>query len=491
MKKTLLWLLLAAMLLSNTACGGTSDETTDASGENVAEETVAEEVVDPLAFLPENLNYDGQTITIMQGHAYACNGSNDYGNEVYYNFDDIEGGDIVAEAVYNRNVMVEEKLNLSIGEAIGSGWDTWTTELSTSLTAGDNTYDMINGAFPTSFNAVVQGLVHNLKGVTGLDPSNPWWDKQVSDVMTFGEGYYAVSGDINFYDNYSTNCYFFNYDLMKEYNLEIPYDAVREGTWTFDKMQTTIDNFYTDINGDGIAGREDIYGIVNNAGIVARATWGMGMNLIIKDEQGNYICNETEELFDVLSRIIDQVINNAGSFCDNENGGGGYAEIFTAGRALFSEDNFAYLIKARDAVEDHIGVIPSPKYDEKQEEYSCPINNAYCSVYTVSLSTDTASIGYVLDAMGAASVDTVTEAVIEKNCMVKATRDEDSADMIRIILDSASYPLETVTNWGDITTIMRQLGERGVNDYASTIASKKRLVAKYVENDMEDILALQ
>ncbi len=492
MKKTLLWILLAAILMTGTACGG---ETTDTSAENLPSETVAgseeaEEIIDPLAFLPENRNFDGRTVTFLQGHAYASDPGL-YGNEICYNFDDIEGGDIVAEAVYNRNVLVEEKLNVKIADAVGSGWNSWNNDLQISIASGDNSYDAVNGALTTTFACIPAGMLYNLKTVEGIDTTHEWWDDRLTEAMTFGDGIYALAGDINFYDNYSTSCFFFNYDLLVDYNMEIPYDSVREGTWTFDKLLGIVNNIYTDENGDGERGLEDIYGLVSNAGIVPRMIWGMNMNLLVPDENGDTVLYEGEDLFDALTAVIDDLMKNSGYFVDLVNGGGNYPTVFTGSRAVFMETIFVLLVEMRGSVEDHIGILPYPKADENQDGYRCPVQEAYCTAYGIPVSADTAVMGYVLEAMGAASVDTVTEAVINKNCMVKSARDEDSADMIRIIMDSAAYPTEVVTNWGDLYTVMRQLGETGENTYASRVASLKRSVSKYIEKDMEKILALQ
>ncbi len=484
MKKIVQLLLLSALLLTAASCGDSdtpTTETKDASQTNADTETTA---ADPLDFLPADVRYEGETITVLNSTAYE----NKYGHEVAYLEEDIVGGDIVAEAVYERNMRVSERLGVKIEAVEGSWWDTWNKELSLSIQAGDNAYDAICGAVLTAYKCIPQGYLTNLKHVSSVNLSSPWWDQKEIAGMTFLDGVYTLAGDINFYDNYGTSCMFFNVEMCQNNDLALPYQAVRDGTWTFDMLNGMVKDLYQDLNGDGKSDENDLFGMVSNGGIVRRMLYGLNNQEIYLNEENYPVINESEEIDNTISMIVD-LMKTKGYY--SSGGDGSYAEIFTNGRALFSEDNLTYLIYARSIDTFTIGVLPYPKLDENQENYCCTITDAYSTVYGIPVTADAEMVGYVLEAMGAASVDTLTEAVIEKNCMIKSVRDEDSADMLRLILDSAAYPLPMVANYGNIYDLLLGIGTSKNNNYATQLAKMKKKVEKAIATDLEQIEELQ
>lgn len=143
--------------------------------------------------------------------------------------------------------------------------------------------------------------------------------------------------------------------------------------------------------------------------------------------------------------------------------------LFPNGQSLFMGDGFVGSInKYRMNMTDDFGVLPFPKYNETQSKYYCLFNSAWGTVYAVPITNpDTERTGYILDVMGYYSTDTVNTAVIEKNVLVKATRDNESAEMLEIIFDSKFFELG---QWGSTVydTVCGQV-RNGQNNYASEI----------------------
>ncbi len=480
------FLLLASLLLTVMSCGDNNGDTTDTKDTGNANNGTDTAVAGPLDFIPADVRYDGETITVLNTNVYE----NKYGNEVSVLKDEIVGGDIVAEAVYERNMQVSERLGVTIEDIAGEAWDKWINDLAISIQADDNAYDAVCGAVLTAYRCIPQGYLFNLKEVSSIDLSHSWWDQKEIAGMTFLDGVYTLAGDINFYDNYGAACIFFNVEMCKDNDMDTPYDAVRSGTWTIDMLNGMVKELYRDLNGDGKSDREDMFGLVSNAGVTRRMLYGLDQYEIYLNNDNYPVVNESEEISNALDAIVD-LMKTVGYY--SSGGDGSYAEIFTDGRAMFSEDNLAYLIKARDIDAFTVSVLPFPKYDEKQESYCCTVGDSYSSVYGIPVTADVEMVGYVLEAMGVASVDTVTESVIEKNCMVKSVRDEDSADMLRIILDSAVYPLPMVTDYGrDIYhNVMIPIGISKSNVYSSKIASEKSKIEKAIADGLELIEELQ
>ena len=60
-----------------------------------------------------------------------------------------------------------------------------------------------------------------------------------------------MTGDYNLGTFTNTECLIFNKNLMDELELEYPYQAVLDGTWTHDMFVEYIQKATKDLNGDG------------------------------------------------------------------------------------------------------------------------------------------------------------------------------------------------------------------------------------------------
>ena len=85
-------------------------------------------------------------------------------------------------------------------------------------------------------------------------------------------------------------------------------------------------------------------------------------------------------------------------------------------------------------MENDFGIIPPPKYDEAQESY-CAYLGYTIPVLFISASTpDPERTGTIMEALCTASYDNVTPQMYEIVTKLKNARDEDSSEMIEIII---------------------------------------------------------
>ena len=244
MKRTcILSCILASVLL--TACGGGDSVVTEAIGsETQAPETTAE---DKLTFLPDGIDYGGEEYCILDGQA-GCFNVNE--REVTYNLDDIETGDIIAEAVYQRTRLAEEALNIKIVNPSIVDWSILVDTISKCVMSGDGSFEAVIGRLWSLGQAEINGYLYDLSSIETLDLSNSWWDQNVNHAMTIGGKQCIASGDINYYDDYSITCMVFNKKLFANNDIAEPYDLVKDGKWTFDAFYEIINGAAKDVNGD-------------------------------------------------------------------------------------------------------------------------------------------------------------------------------------------------------------------------------------------------
>ena len=476
-------ILAASSLLA--ACGSDAGAASSAVTEKTTVDTDETTALGPLDFIPAGTDLDDMVFRIYNSSPYA-----EQYNEVAVEADEFTQGDIVSEAVYRRNLAVEEKLNVDIQSILEAPSDNWKLAMETAqrqVMSGDTTYTAICTQIETAYLTILSGSLLNLKKICTINTENSWWDSRQNDCMTyFGDRLYTLAGDINFLDNYGTSCIFLNRTMCENQGLEVPYETVKNGGWTIDFMNQMYADTYVDINGDGKKDMDDRYGYSGNVNVISRMMNGFGMGQVYMNEENIPTVDETEKVINAIDLILEKVTNDNNFF--NGKYDGAYADIFFDGRCMFMEDNFAALVVSRSKMDDDPTVFPYPKMNESQDGYYCPVNDSYGTVYGLLANIpDPEAAGLVLEAMGAASVDTVTTEVIEKNCMVKAARDEQTADMITIIFKSTRYSQELICDWNDMTRLLWDTAEKGKNNYATKLAKVIGKINAAITSDMDVI----
>ena len=476
--------ILASILLS--ACSGGESSVTDAvGGESNAPETTAEE---KLPFLPDGIDYGGEEYSIL--HAQQVSTGPEH-NEVTYKLSDIETGDIIAEAIYERTRKAEEKLNIKIvSDQIA--WDTLGETLSKTVTAGDNAFEAVVGRLANLAEAVPNGYLYDLAAIETLNLKNTWWDQQVNRAMTVGGKQCIATGDLNFYDDYGITCMMFNKTKFAQRGIAEPYDLVREGKWTLDAYYEIINEAAEDLNGDGKYDEFDFYGYVGNLGLMTNLLCGFGEEFSVAEDNGLWKTNMSASLQDKAVRLAEMLLNNQSVIIVERKLGYDKGDLlFPNGQALMTTSLVGCIASFRLQMEEDFGVLPNPKYDEDQESYHNIISQHWASSVSVPVTcSDFDRVGYVLETLGYYSEGTIDAAVIEKNMMTKSTRDEDSAEMLELIFDTKVFDTSIIFNWGLYNVWMSITGQTSPK-IASTLTRESKKVDKQIADYITQIQNLE
>lgn len=461
MKKRIALFLFGAVLL--TVFLGCAASDTGESGNTSTAETVAETEISYINSLPSEVYYDGYNFNIGWGTPFDA-------DECAYTLNDA-AGDIVNEAVYERNRLVEDKLGITITAAKLGDWTNLLKIIQNLNLSGDTSYDSYCASTWFMFQSSINGLLYNLYDISSIDTNHDWWDSETIGMYSLGSNsLYFVSGMINYFDDYATSTMYFNKKLCDDSNLEYPYNAVRKGSWTYETFYGYIANFGSDINGDGKLDENDRYGYMENTAGMSRMLNGFGESVIFIDNEGGITVNDSEKVLSIITRVFDQLFGTANTstlIAERKLGYDKAGLLFPNGQVLFMGDGLVGSINNyRQNMTDDFGVLPFPKYDENQNKYFCMFNTAWGTTYAVPITnSDTERTGYILDVMGYFSEDTINTAVIERNVLTKATRDDESAEMLEIIFRSKFFELG---QWGSTVygAVCGQVNS-GKNNYAS------------------------
>ncbi|MBQ4606968.1 MAG: hypothetical protein IJB15_09690, partial [Clostridia bacterium] len=135
-------------------------------------------------------------------------------------------GEILNDAVYNRNRKVEEELNCKIVEKAMTNTGNVLTELSdhakNSIMAGSDEYEIMQLAVNQDISLVTSGYLMDLMSIEGFQLQETWWDQDIIDATTLNGKLFFASGAANLMAFDSMWCLFFNESMMADYDLEKP-----------------------------------------------------------------------------------------------------------------------------------------------------------------------------------------------------------------------------------------------------------------------------
>ncbi|MBR5869490.1 MAG: hypothetical protein IKZ09_00510 [Clostridia bacterium] len=405
-------------------------------------------------------------------------------NELFY---DAESGDILHDSIYRRNRAVEELLNIVItpvwsGDSLDN---TITNMMKKTIMAGDDFCDAAINRLDFHINLSTEHLLLNMYDIATIDLSNPWWDQTIVSNFTIGgDQLYALCGDINYYDDYAVQAIFGNKKLLNDLDIEVPYQAVRDGTWTFDMFTEMAKQGNADLNGDGkISKDDDQIGFSNHGSAVLHMIFAFDERMTTTTADGTIAINYgSEKLFDAVSRIMEFIAAD----CTVIDGNYTYIDNFIAGRVLFFPDMIGTLTTLRD-MNDDFCVLPLPKGDESQKNYTAYVSNGWTTAYAIPTTvSDAKRCGTVLEAMSAYSADYVTPALYDIMLNEKLVRDADSQEMLSYVWGSKAYDLACDLAWA--------ANLRGVYDGMATkkqvdFVSRFEKILPSVEKSLDKFLA--
>lgn len=484
MKKHFTLILILSQLisaLSFTGCQNTApDPTTTTTVSTEPESTLPETTRDSL---PDDLNYGGQTVTIFAASDLPI-----------VEFDAEQTGDIVDDAIYQRNITVSERLNVDLNYILQPGlWadqDSYKGAIRGCVLSGDAEYDIVAGYGVFIADLAVEQLFLNLNDTAYIDFDQKWWsDSLVKNLSLNGKLFFA-SGDISTNTIGTSFSVLFNKELAEKYKLENLYSLVDSGKWTLDKLFELSSEIYTDLNGDGIRGMEDQYGLVSQQTSFDNLYYSCGMSVVTPDKEKGMLVSPdfgSEKMASLVEKLCTAFNHTDGITWYTEDSGDAVT-VFKNKNALFMMAGLKVAsISLRDA-EFAYGVLPTPKWDEAQENY-LSTTSYLGSLYAIPLVVKDADMSSaVIEALAVEGYYTVAPAFFETAMKIKYTSDDDSARMYDIIRDSRSYDFGRVFSTGGLKSIPGKIrgmvesdNPNWMSEYESNITKFETLLAALVE----------
>lgn len=481
MKKVIALICALAMLTAFVSCATAPDDaletTTDAladvtpadttAGEN-DDDTQPSETQAPTAFeSAEKKDLDKYVFTIRYADFDDC----------YSDFHtDGLNGNVLNDAIYERNLMVEEALNMTI-DISWTGYTTVIEELRTQVSAGDHSYDLFTSQ-RTCLTLSYGGYLYNMNDISTLRLDEEWWDQGYIDTMTVNGKLFTVVGDISVASLLFVSSLTFNKRLIESYGLSVPYDTVREGKWTFDAMKTLLANTSQDLNNDGKMTRDDdLYSLIGWGSESGYSLfYSTGFKFMNRNASGDMALEYDSEKFVTIIEKIREIWDPASTYFNNGSGRDEHAatwKIFADGNAVCADIVLSKIGTYFSDMTDDYGIVPLPKYDESQADYLTYSGFTVPMMMIPANEQDAERTGLIMEAFGSASYDHVTPKLLEIVTKIKNVRDEDSSEMINVIIRTKVYDTAHFFDLPGFGSATRNLIANPTTNPASTIKAYK------------------
>lgn len=473
--------LALAAAVSTASCGGDSQTTVDtASTSPVTTEAVTEEP-GPKLELPDT-DFGGKNVNVLIPSEYAD-----------HYIAELETGDVVGDAVYNRNRMVEELLNVKynyISEK--GGWDdreTFKGIIRNSVLAADGAHDLIYGYQVCVIPMTLEGVFMDINEVPNIDLEKPWWVQNLTDTISIGGKLYTAIGDASISLYSAISVLYFNKKLVADYGLPDPYSMVLDGTWTLDAFYDLIKDAYSDLNGDGkLTFGDDAFGYTV-PGVPQRSfQTATEFKVFDYDEKGMpYFVELSEKDVDLYVKMADILDSPSVNFeGQSVSTNAEYLAPFVSDKILIANGAISYINDLRD-METDFGILPLPKRDEAQEAYHSQVGTASAMCFVPKTAPDVSMTGMVAEAMNYYSYKEVIPAYFEIALKEKYTRDETVKKMLDIIREGAevNFTFAFSTMFTPFPNTIMPLSKNASRDIASAYAKYTNSWKKTLDNLLE------
>ena len=492
MKRRFFALILALVTVLAAVCTGCSQSTENAQTPTASEadasaaaqpgeENAAAEPEPDDPFASRQAEKDDLPEADFGGRDFIVVGSDEEGFGVYITTEELNG-EGVNDAIYKRNLTVEERFN---AKTVYYGVDTYgnvATLIAKTVKAGDgDSFDMIQYHVVSSGGNAAKGYYLNWYDIPNVDFSRNWWSASNVEDLTINGKCFIAMGDFALSTVGRSYVMLYDRDEAKNYQLEDFYAVVKEGRWTLDALQTVCGQVYTDKNGDGVENEGDYYGMGTDLySNLNTYYWSTGNLIFSRGDSGELEYHYySEHLVDAYDKCWSLINETAGIYTEGKH---------KAGMRLFSEYGCllcnAYLdgtISFLADFEHDYGVIPYPKYDEAQEKYRTMVDGNHEAMSVLVTEPDLEFVGTMAEVLCAESYKQVMPAYFDVCLKQRYAASPADAEMMDLCVKARVFDLGYVyDNWnGASFWFQSMLADASHPDMASYYQKHAKVVEKY------------
>jgi len=430
--------------------------------------------------LPDNLKFSGETFNILYPLEWPAISN--------YSFAESLNGEIFNDAMYNRVLAVEERLDITINP-IGKGTiSTIYSDMQTAARSGMNEYQLVLAhSFVGLQSIFTGGLAANFQKMPNIDMNKPYWYKWINEDLTFNGIQLAAA---NSFIMMNPCVMLFNKDMIMKYDLGDPYGLVDNNKWTWDAFAEMAKAVTLDLDGDGVYTDKDQYGFAAPPlNFLTRAilqSSGMKSVYYVEETDSLELGIENERFYALMDKLHDLFYVGNQTFVGTHLGNASDPLSMTTGRVLFFP---IPLVNANEfrASDINYGILPYPKASEDQDRYWMITDSGHL---VVPKDANLELTGAVCELLAYESYTNVLPVYYDIILTLKDTRDDESRRMIDIIYDGLVIDIgKTLGDNHAMAGAVGTLINSKTTNYASFIEANKSAFLNVMNKTIDAIKA--
>lgn len=479
-------LALIMLLTAFISCGGESgtaaETTTAAAAQTETAETEPLDALEQRKLVPDELpakDFNGRKYRVIH---------NSDSMTASFLADEEASGDVVKDAVYERNSTVEERFNAELIFDNSRSYQDTAGFVATSVLAGEDAFDLVSSHIVSLSANALKHVLLNWYDLSYVDFEKPWWSRSCKEDLTLYNTALIVVGDMAMSALGYTYCMYFDKGFAEDYKMGDIYETVLDGRWTVDLLNDLTKDIYNDINGNSVKDMEDFCGLGFRVGSHTNTFLWAFNNPVVS------IGSDGEPSVSISVERITALLEKVNTLC-NVNPGGMPITDYTAAYTFFKNGHCVFSLGEignsvsyfRDMDRDY-GIIPYPKWDEAQERYRTSVNGAHEGMAVPLTISDADFVGIITEALCAESYKQVVPAYYDVALKYKGARDETSIELLDLIVDGRYFDFGFIyDNWKGPCFMLEALVKNNSSDFASAYAAKEAAITAHYQSVFDAI----
>lgn len=397
---------------------------------------------------------------------------------------DETGSGVINDAVFERNTLFEEYCNLNFvlvptpNPSIGSA-------IMAEVQTGTGDFHLITTTADTAARNATSGYLYNYLDLD-IDLEQDWWDAGTLDFALDGRVFF-MDGSFNIVDDDVTFVFMFNKELRTEYQIANPYETVKAGDWTLEYFNSVVSQLATE-NGDGKWDENDTYGFSTPGSIGNTFFYGAGLKYVENSRDMDVpelvLDKKMEQALNVLDMARSIIQENNSTYVAPHGQEGLSRDVFIQGRSLFYCEAASYLRGLNANMEREYGVVPVPKYNKEQANYTTWRHSigSTLSIPTTVAKGDMEQFSMVLETYALLSQKLVRPAYYDTMLTTRNVQDVESSEMLDLIFLNRTYDMAMYFTDLGFNGLFEQAALNSGNTFASSYQANSKRFDRQIAN---------
>jgi len=412
--------------------------------------------------------------------------------DYFVNYIDSDGSssDLIPDAVYRRNAVIEDKYNVTINQVEVTAVS---TEVRTQVMAGTPEFDAIIARATILSVLAKEELLRDLNSIDLFNMDAPYWDQNAKTELAMGNKLYYTNCDINI--RATPFMLFFNKQIIDDYQLTSPYEYMANNQWTLDTFGSLVKAVSRDMDNDGSWTEFDQYGAYFEHMNVSALLYGSGIRATTNDATGYPALTLTgDKLVTAYDKIKEIFSDKTTTFCItcSKLDPHGYDHKFDYARYLFTQDMALFHMAPSDVIpqfadmEHEFGIVPIPKFDSTQTRYYSLFSYYEVLVALPSIMEDVERTACILEDMNYYSSIITIPVWFDTMLSRKYTRDDESEANLSIIKETAVYDVGLFYDFGGLRSKIIDV-DPAKNNISTNLAKMKKVIQAEIDDAFGDL----